>query len=132
MKIIPVLVAFFFSFSFSLRAGSSALIPNPGKITVLPADSSTSNDFPFFKIISKPGAKKKLTAAVLAFPLPFGIFGGHRIYLGSKPVVPLFYIATAGGCFGILPFIDFCVILLSDGEMLQKFENNDRIFMWAD
>src|SRR3954470_16340854 len=48
---------------------------------------------------------RKLTAAILAFPFPFGIVGIHRIYLGSAPYVPVVYIATLGGVFGLLPFI---------------------------
>src|ERR1700740_1575121 len=55
---------------------------------------------------------KKITAAILAFPFPFGIVGLHRIYMGTKPYVPVVYIATVGGVFGILPFIDFCAITL--------------------
>ena len=74
---------------------------------------------------------KKLMAALCAFPLPLGIVGGHRIYMGSKPYIPLIYIATLGGCFGILPLIDFVVILCTKEEDLAKFENNSAVFMWA-
>lgn len=73
---------------------------------------------------------KKTTAAVLAFPFPFGFFGAHRIYLGTKPSVPVTYLATIGGCAGILPLIDFIVIL--SGKDLKKFENNEKVFMWND
>lgn len=71
---------------------------------------------------------RKRTAAILAFPVPFGIFGGHRIFLGTKPNVPVSYIATLGGCVGILPFIDFIVILLD--KDIEKYRNNSKIFMW--
>lgn len=72
---------------------------------------------------------KKGAAAAMAFPIPFGIVGLHRIYLGTKPYVPLVYIATVGGCFGILPLIDFFVIVLEADS--EKFVNNPRVFMWA-
>ena len=72
---------------------------------------------------------RKLTAAIMAFPLPFGIVGMHRIYFGTKPYVPVLYIATVGGCFGILPLIDFFVILFE--KDLEQFANNPRVFMWA-
>ncbi len=74
---------------------------------------------------------RKTIAAVLAFPIPFGFFGGHRIYLGTKPYVPFVYIGTLGGCALVLPFIDFFTILLCDEETFKTFENNPRVFMWA-
>ncbi len=81
------------------------------------------------KIIDKIKQRKKIISAVLAFPLPFGIIGCHRIYLGSKPYVPLVYIGTLGGAFGILPFIDFVVLVLD--KDISRFENNEKVFMWV-
>jgi TM2 domain-containing membrane protein YozV len=75
-------------------------------------------------------ANKKLTAAVLAFPFPFGIVGLHRIYLGTAPYVPVVYIATIGGVFGILPLIDFIVILAEKDP--ERFVANNKVFMWVD
>lgn len=71
---------------------------------------------------------RKLTAAVLAFPFPFGIVGLHRIYLGSPPHVPVVYIASLGGAFGLLPLIDFFVILLD--KNMDNYVNNKNVFMW--
>lgn len=73
---------------------------------------------------------KKLIAAILSFPLPFGILGLHRIYLGTKPYIPFVYIGTAGGCFGILPLIDFIAILSAKKGKIKHFENNFNVFMW--
>lgn len=81
------------------------------------------------KIRARVKDSKKLTAAVMAFPLPFGIVGLHRIYLGTEPYVPVVYIATVGGCFGILPLIDFFVIVFEKDT--EKFANNRRVFMWT-
>lgn len=72
---------------------------------------------------------KKITSAVLAFPFPFGIVGLHRIYLGTKPYVPVAYIASLGGVFGILPFIDFCAIILD--KDFDHYKNNGKVFMWV-
>jgi TM2 domain-containing membrane protein YozV len=77
----------------------------------------------------KQRKNKKITAAVLAFPFPFGIVGLHRIYLGCSPYVPVVYIATVGGAFGILPFIDFCAIVLE--KDIDRFANNQSVFMWV-
>lgn len=73
--------------------------------------------------------RKKLIAALLAFPVPFGIIGLHRIYLGSKPYIPLIYIGTLGGCVGIIPFIDFIVLCLE--KDITKYCNNSNLIMWA-
>jgi TM2 domain-containing membrane protein YozV len=72
--------------------------------------------------------KKKLLAGFLSFPFPLGFLGTHRIMLGTKPWVPVVYVATFGGCFGLLPLIDFCVIMLSDN--VEQYENNPNVFMW--
>jgi len=71
--------------------------------------------------------KHKLIAALLAFPL--GIFGLHRIYLGTSAVTTLAYIATFGGVFGILPFIDFVLILIN--RDVNTYANNKGVFMWS-
>lgn len=77
----------------------------------------------------KDARRKKIISAIFAFPFPFGMIGVHRIYLGTKPFIPIIYIATLGGCFGILPFIDFVVILAE--KDLSFYDNNGKIFMWV-
>ncbi len=72
--------------------------------------------------------KKKLISSIFAFPFPFGFMGAHRVMLGTKPWVPVFYVATCGGCFGLLPLIDFFAITLS--KDIAPYENNPHIFMW--
>ena len=70
--------------------------------------------------------KHKLIAAALAFPL--GVLGLHRIYLGSSKGMPIAYIATFGGAFGVLPFIDFVLIISKD---VNTYANNPHLFMWS-
>jgi TM2 domain-containing membrane protein YozV len=85
---------------------------------------------PVFKLFrKKQRLNKRITAAVLAFPFPFGIVGLHRIYLGTKPYVPVAYVASLGGVFGILPFIDFCAIVF-DRKNFERYKDNGQVFMW--
>jgi TM2 domain-containing membrane protein YozV len=85
---------------------------------------------PILQIIKrKQKQNKKIVAAALAFPFPFGIVGLHRIYLGTAPHVPVVYIGSLGGIFGILPFIDFCVLVLD--KDFDRYNNNNKIFMWV-
>lgn len=83
--------------------------------------------FTLFK--KKQRLNKKITAAALAFPFPFGMVGLHRIYLGTKPYVPVTYIASLGGVFGILPFIDFCAIVLD--KDFDYYKDNGKVLMWV-
>lgn len=80
-------------------------------------------------ISTKERRKKKLVAAITAFPFPLGFVGAHRVMLGTKPWVPVIYVATLGGVFGLLPLIDFCVIVFS--KDIEQYENNPNIFMWV-
>jgi len=73
--------------------------------------------------------KHRIVAALLAFPL--GVFGLHRMYLGSPGIVPFIYVATVGGGLGVLPFIDFVVILLSkDRDFHAVYTHNKHLFIW--
>jgi TM2 domain-containing membrane protein YozV len=71
--------------------------------------------------------KHRLVAALLTFPL--GVFGLHRMYLGTSAIVPIVYIVTIGGVFGVLPFIDFVLILLSK-DIHKTYTGNHHLFMW--
>ena len=81
------------------------------------------------KQIQKP-VRKKWVAALLAFPL-VGITGAHRVYLGTEPWMPLVYLGTLGG-FGILPLIDFFVILFTPKEKLERYFDDPKVFMWGE
>lgn len=76
--------------------------------------------------------KEKLIAAILAFPVPFGFTGLHRIYLGSDPWIPVVYLITGGGGLGLVPLIDFIFIVTANEEEFRKYENNPKFFMWIE
>jgi TM2 domain-containing membrane protein YozV len=76
----------------------------------------------------KDKSRKKFVSALFAFPFPFGFMGAHRVMLGTKPWVPVVYVVTFGGCFGVIPLIDFFVITFS--KDISKYEDNPAIFMW--
>ncbi len=130
-------VFFLLLFSVLIDANAESL---SGDSVIAPADTFTvcldvkypaSPDSVQLKSVPVSFKSKKIIAAVLAFPLPFGILGLHRIFLGTKPYIPFAYIGTIGGCFGVLPFIDFITILSSNEAKLKPYENNPRVFMWS-
>lgn len=69
---------------------------------------------------------ERLIAIVLAIAL--GPFGGHRLYLGTLPQVPVVYTLTLGGGFGILPLIDIFHLLFT--KDLAPYRYNGNVFMW--
>ena len=56
----------------------------------------------------------------------FGEIGVHRVYMGGRGILILYYLCTAGGC-GIITLGDF-IILIIDG--VDRFMNNDRFIAW--
>jgi TM2 domain-containing membrane protein YozV len=69
----------------------------------------------------------------LAFALAFiiGGLGIHRFYLGTATLTGIGYILTCGGIFGIVPFVDWIVLLVGaiQGDV-SKYEDNTKFFMW--
>jgi len=70
--------------------------------------------------------KFKRGKAIL-FTVFTGLFGGHRIYLGTHQRTPILYSITLGGL-GILPLIDLVNIIFT--KDLSKFEGIPQIIMW--
>jgi TM2 domain-containing membrane protein YozV len=71
--------------------------------------------------------KDAIVAIVLDFFL--GGFGIHRFYLGTETLTGLGYILTCGGIFGIVPIIDF-IVLIIDMDDISPYVNNPKFFMW--
>ena len=119
----------FFGKLFSLETNNTASFKqNKFFISALQETASKPNPV-WFNFFKKQNNHKKIIASALAFPLPFGFLGIHRIYLGTKPYIPLIYVGTLGGA-GLLSLIDF-IILVSNKD-ISRFQNNPRIFMWVD
>lgn len=71
--------------------------------------------------------KFKRGKAIL-FTIFTGLFGGHRIYLGTHQRTPILYSITLGGL-GILPLIDLVNIIFT--KDISKFEGVPQIIMWG-
>lgn len=68
-------------------------------------------------------------AVAISLTIALGVFGAHRIYLGTTDYVPIFYTLTIGGGLGILPAIDLIHLCLK--KDIQSYYNNDRLVMWG-
>jgi hypothetical protein len=69
---------------------------------------------------------KKWVAVTLNLTL--GMFGVHRLYLGTSPKVPVIYTFTLGGG-GVLIIGDLIAIL--SAKELDKFVNDPNLIMWG-
>ena len=133
-----IVIGILFLFCAFLRSEAHTNVPEiPGD--TISAQDTTQADSLHTKVTEKKSItpdesfrKKKLITSILAFPVPFGIVGMHRIYLGSEPWVPIVYLVTAGGGIGLLPLIDFFYIISADEEEFKKYENNPRVFMFVE
>lgn len=68
-----------------------------------------------------------------AFAICFivGEFGIHRHYLGTSNYMWALYTFTCGGIFGIVPFVDWIVLLVGAAQNdIGKYVNNDKFMMW--
>jgi TM2 domain-containing membrane protein YozV len=67
--------------------------------------------------------KNRTTTLALTFFL--GVLGVHRFYLGQTGL-GILYLLTLGFC-GVLPILDFLIILLSSNESFDNKYNKQRI-----
>lgn len=90
-------------------------------------------DAPLHKIrwAQKLWYKSKENPRLYAFCIAvlLGPFGAHRIYLGTRHMVPVAYVLTLGGGLGVVPAIDAILILTT--KNLEPYQNNPRFFMWT-
>jgi TM2 domain-containing membrane protein YozV len=95
--------------------------------------SINANDFSFLPatgsspLMANADEKDAVVAIVLDFFL--GGLGIHRFYLGTETLTGLAYIFTCGGIFGVVPLIDF-VVLIINHEDISPYINNPKFFMW--
>ena len=63
----------------------------------------------------------------IALDLTLGLFGMHRLYLGTDVKVPIAYTLTFGGG-GILWLVDLALLISSPD--IESYKNNPHFFMW--
>ena len=75
----------------------------------------------------KTAKHSKLVAAGLNVSL--GLFGVHRLYLGTSPNIPVIYTFTLGGG-GFLMLTDLGVIIFT--KDLEQYAGSPKVIMWSD
>ena len=72
---------------------------------------------------------KNIVALVLDM-VGLGFVGVHRLILGTQPINCLWYILTVGGIFGIIPLIDWIMILIDLINGSASYLDNPAFIMW--
>lgn len=68
-------------------------------------------------------------AVAICLTVTLGVFGAHRIYLGTTDYVPIFYTLTIGGGLGILPLVDLFHLCLK--KDISSYYQNEKLIMWG-
>lgn len=79
------------------------------------------------KIIQNLHTLKNQKAVAIGLNVSLGLFGVHRMYLGTDLKVPVIYTATIGGG-GVLWLVDLGLLIAV--KDLEPFMNNPNVFMW--
>ncbi len=79
--------------------------------------------------ISKRKTENHSKLVATGLNLSLGLFGVHRLYLGTSPVMPVIYTFTLGGG-GFLMLSDLGVIIFT--KDLEQFANSSKVIMWSD
>ena len=77
----------------------------------------------------KSGSDKTFVAAIL-LDFFLGGLGIHRLYLGTATLTWVGYILTFCGIFGIVPLVDFIVLIVHNDD-ISPYVDNTKFFMWA-
>lgn len=79
-------------------------------------------------------ASIKAASPAASFILCFflGGFGVHRHYMGTRPGMWAIYTFTFGGIFGIVPFVDWVMLLIGlVDDDISQYCGNTKFLMWA-
>lgn len=88
----------------------------------------TGENASFYQAQFASGDKNFVAAILLNFFL--GGLGIHRLYLGTETMTWVGYILTCGGIFGIVPLVDFIVLIINNAD-LSPYIDNPKFFMWG-
>lgn len=112
-----------------------ALFNNATETSITSLDIFTDNNALDNSLYSVSSGSDVQTTVVIAWVVDWfvGGFGIHRYVLGTKDSMWAIYTFTVCGIFGIVPTVDWFVLLI-DGLILgngDKYIDNEKFFMWA-
>lgn len=97
------------------------------KNNVVSAKGSSLAKFNNRKIVQKLRTFENQRAVAIGLDVSLGLFGVHRMYLGTDLRVPVIYTTTIGGG-GVLWLVDLGLLVAV--KDLTPFKDNPNVFMW--
>ena len=88
---------------------------------------ASSEKFNNRKIVQKLRTLDNQRAVAIGLDVSLGLFGVHRMYLGTDLKVPVIYTSTIGGG-GVLWLVDLWLLIAV--KDITPFKNNSNVFMW--
>jgi TM2 domain-containing membrane protein YozV len=85
------------------------------------------NDDGFIEIPESIQKSENPRLVAIALDVALGLFGMHRLYLGTDVKVPVAYTLTFGGG-GVLWLVDLALLIGSPD--IETYKNNPHLFMW--
>lgn len=92
-----------------------------------PLKGASQEKFNNRKIVQKLRTLDNQRAVAIGLDVSLGLFGVHRMYLGTDLKVPVIYTATIGGG-GVLWLVDLGLLIAV--KDLTLFKDNPNVFMW--
>lgn len=120
------LIVFFLSFFLYSQEAFSQRVPKWVKKVVfkeMPDGSLQMRD----AIVKHTRKDENVRLVAIALDVSLGLFGMHRLYLGTDVKVPIFYTLTVGGAC-VLWIVDLGLLIFS--EDIEPFLDNPNVFMW--
>ncbi|MFA7082215.1 MAG: TM2 domain-containing protein [Bacteroidales bacterium] len=140
MKKLVLLFVAMFALSVGAFANNYEINDNDVDALFATATEVSSQEINAFGAGSLMMANSGSSAAYLNAPNPWaafalcwvvGGFGIHRHYLGTSSSMWAIYTFTCGGIFGIVPLVDWVVLLIGAADNnIKPFVNNKSFFMW--
>ncbi|MFT6324595.1 MAG: TM2 domain-containing membrane protein YozV [Halieaceae bacterium] len=126
---------FIFSFCWLVDSLGNTIAFQNTHETHITLDRDLVSSFEFVQVSSvSPSVnikanKPKSKAVAIALAATLGVFGVHRLYLGTANKVPIIYTLTLGGGFGLLMVSDIVAIVAT--KDINTFSPSEKVFMWA-
>ncbi len=124
---IRLLAILLFVFSFSAAAGQERRAEVAGFAASLLFKTDDDGNMRPRAVTQKIFRADNPRLVAIALNISLGMFGVHRLYLGTDVKVPIFYTLTLGGGM-MLWVVDLALLITADD--LEKFIDNPHVFMW--
>ena len=129
VSVIAVLAIAFSANAANYKVDNNAIdsvIENAVEVVTLDVASPAAPALP-----AMAAAEKKPVVALI-FNFFFGGLGIHRHYMGTSPGMWAIYTFTFAGIFGIVPTVDFIMLIIGVvKDDISAYIGNTKFFMWA-